>query len=174
LTYVCLGKNQASAGFKLGVDNIILAKEGPAAWAAAANLREPRTPTGTAAEIGKALSDADPLIRDLAAIALRDKGPEALPALPALTSALSDSDPNVRLMAANAIAAIGKQAASAVSALIAAASVEGEELQVLRSYVTALGAIGKPAAEPALPLLKKLLGIPRVRWAAEAAIRNIE
>jgi hypothetical protein len=38
----------------------------------------------------------------------------------------------------------------------------------------ALGAIGKPAATPALPLLRELTKLPRVRWAAESAIRKIE
>ncbi|HEY3204349.1 MAG TPA: hypothetical protein VGL03_11880 [Thermoanaerobaculia bacterium] len=42
------------------------------------------------------------------------------------------------------------------------------------SCVSAPGAIGKPAATPALPVLRELAKIPGVRWAAEAAIRNIE
>jgi hypothetical protein len=174
LTYVCLGKSEASSGYNLGVDDIILAKIGPAAWAAAANVKEPTVPTGSAVEIAQALSDPDPVTRGLAAIALRDKGKDSLPALPALIAALQDKDANVRLMSANAIAAIGKDAAPAVPALIAAGEAKGEEVQVLRSYATALGAIGKPAAESALPLLKDLQKIPRVRWAAEAAIKNIE
>jgi hypothetical protein len=44
----------------------------------------------------------------------------------------------------------------------------------LRSFVSALGAIGRPAALPAVPFLKEMARIPRVRWAAEAALRNIE
>jgi hypothetical protein len=174
LTFVCLGKREASAGYNLGVDDIILAKIGKEAWAAAANVKEPRIPTGGVAELGKALSDPDPVTRGLAAIALRDKGKESLPALAALTAALKDKDANVRLMSANAIGAIGKEAAPAVPALIEAASVKGEDVQVLRSFATALGSIGQPAAVPALPILKELTKIPRVRWAAEAAIKNLE
>ncbi len=94
--------------------------------------------------------------------------------MPALITALKDNDPNVRLMSANAIAAIGADAASAVPALIAAGSVKGEHVHVLRACASALGAIGKPAAAPAVPVLKDLARIPRVRWAAEAALRNIE
>jgi hypothetical protein len=47
-------------------------------------------------------------------------------------------------------------------------------VQVLRSYATALGRIGKPAAVPAIPLLKELAKIPRVKWAADAALKNLE
>jgi hypothetical protein len=48
----------------------------------------------------------------------------------------------------------------------------GEHVHVQRSLADALGAIGQQAA-PALPVLRKFEGIPRVRWAARAAIRRI-
>jgi HEAT repeat protein len=110
----------------------------------------------------------------MAAMALKDRGTAALPALGPLEKALKDPDPNVRLMAGNAIAAMGKDAAPAVPSLIAACSVKDEQIHVLRACATALGAIGKPAATPALPILKKLAEHPRIRWAAEAAIKKIE
>lgn len=119
-------------------------------------------------------SDADPVIRGLAAVALRDRGNASLPALPALMAALRDRDVCVRIMSANAIAAIGPDAASAVPLLIAAGSVKREEVHVLRSVATALGNIGRPAATAALPLLRELARIPRVQWAAESAIRQLE
>ena len=175
LTYVCLGKREASSGYNLGVDNIVLAKTGAEAWAAAVKVKEPRLPTSDVAELGRILtSDPDPIMRGLAAIALRDKAHASLPALPALRTALKDGEVSVRMMAANAIAAIGKDAAPAVPDLIAVGSAKSEQVHVLRSVAAALGAIGKPAATPALPVLKQLSGIPRVQWAAEAAIRRIE
>jgi hypothetical protein len=175
LTYVCLGKNEASSGYNLGIDNIILARVGPKAWAAAANVKEPHVPTGTAAEIGRILtSDPDPVTRGLAALTLRDKAKESLPALPLLIAGLKDSEVSVRMMSANAIAAIGQEATSAVPALIAAGSEKGEQVHVLRAVALALGSIGKPAAAPALPLLRELKKIPRAQWAAESAIRKIE
>src|SRR5262249_42923883 len=137
LTYVCLGKNASSSGYNLGVDNIILAKTGEASWAEAAKLQPPRAPTGNASTLGQALSDSDPVIRGLAALALREQAKDALPALPALISALQDVDPNVRLMSANAIAAIGPYAASAVPQLIAAGSRNAEQVHVQRSIATA-------------------------------------
>jgi len=174
LTYVCLGKREASSGYCLGVDTIVLARTGPEAWARAAEVEAPQLPSRNIADLARALSDPDPVKRGLAAIALRDAGKDALPALEELTAALRDSDPNVRLMAANGIAAIGREAAPAVPALVAAASVGDEQVHVLRSVASALEAIGKPAAAPALPILRKLAKIPRVQWAAESAIREIE
>jgi hypothetical protein len=174
LTFLCIGKREASSGYNLGVDTVVLARTGPEAWAAAANAKEPRVPRGDVAGLGLALSDPDPVTRGLAALALRDEGKKALPSLGALIAALKDSDPNVRLMSANAIAAIGTEAAPAVEELIECASKEGEQVHVLRSVAAALGAIGKPAAAPALPVLRKLSSMPRVHWAAEAAIRQIE
>jgi HEAT repeat protein len=105
---------------------------------------------------------------------LRDKGKEAIPAITSLIAALKDKDTNVRQMTGNAIAAIGPEAAEAVPALIEAAKVKGEDLQTLRSFAIALGAIGKPAALPAVDVLKDLAKIPRVRWAAEGALRKLE
>jgi hypothetical protein len=77
------------------------------------------------------------------------------------------------MMSGNAIAAIGPGAVPAVPALVAACSVRGEQVHVLRACATALGAIGRAAA-PALPVLREIAKQPRVRWAAEAALRSIE
>lgn len=173
LSYVCLGRNAASTGYNLGVDNIVLARTGAASWAAAAAVREPRRPAGSVAELARALSEPNPVTRGLAALELRGRGRDARPALDALTTALRDPDANVRLMSGNAIAAIGPGAEPAFPALVAACSVPSEEVHVLRACATALGAIG-PAAAPALPVLREIAKQPRVRWAAEAAIRSIE
>jgi hypothetical protein len=175
LTYVCLGKNEASSGYNVGIDNIILARVGPEAWAAAANVKEPRLTGKSTAELAQTLkSDPDPIVRGLAAIALRNQGKASVAALPALIDALKDSEVSVRMMSANAIAAIGPGAADAVPALIGAGSAKGEQVHVLRSVAAALGSIGKPAATPALPLLRDLQKIPRVQWAAESAIRKLK
>jgi len=173
LSYVCLGRNAASTGHNLGVDNIVLARTGAAAWAAAAAMREPRRPAGSVADLARALSDPDPVTRGLAAIELRAQGKDALPALDSLVAALRDRDANVRLMSGNALAAIGPGAGPAVPALVAACSGRDEQVHVLRACASALGAIG-PAAAPALPVLREIAKQPRVRWAAEAAIRSIE
>jgi hypothetical protein len=172
LTFVCLGKNADSSGYRLGVDNIILAKTGADAWSAASRTVPPRLPSLEVSELARSLASEDPILRGLAAVALRDSGPRALPALDALRSALRDSDVNVRMMAANAIGVLGTAARPAVSDLTAAASVAGEDVQVLRASASALGAIGREAAE-AIPALEALAKLPRVQWAAEEALRKI-
>ncbi len=173
ITFVCTGKNNLSNGYNLGVDNLILARTGAQAWAAAARVRAPRMPSGTVAEVAAVLNDPDRIERGLAALVLKERGPAARPALPALTERLKDSDANVRMMAGNAIAAMGPEAQPALAALIDVIRLKGEDVQVLRAAALALAAIGKAAA-PALPDLKELARLPRARWAAEAAIRSIE
>ena len=173
LTYICLGKDPESSGYRLGVDNIVLARTGSAAWSRASQTRAPELPSQAIADLGRSLADPDPILRGLAAIGLRDAGPEAVGELEALRAALRDPDVNVRTMAANAIGAIGPSAAPAVSDLNAAIANLDEDVQVLRASASALGAIG-PEAASALLNLRALATIPRVLWAAEEAIGRIE
>ena len=122
----------------------------------------------------RSMEDNDPVVRGLAAVALRDVDPAAsMPALATLTAHLADSDENVRMMSAQAVARQGPRAKSALAALIAACQVPGQHPHVLRSLADALGLIG-PEATEALPVLHELRKIPRVRWAADLAIKRIE
>ncbi|HKA36110.1 MAG TPA: DUF2961 domain-containing protein [Thermoanaerobaculia bacterium] len=174
LTFVCVGKNAASSGYNLGVDNIVLARTGPAGWALASTVKPPSVPTGSVPALAKALDDPDPVTRGLAALELRNEKSEARPALDALIARLKDPDVIVRMMSANAIGAIGPAAAPAVPALAGACRVESEVTHVLRACAAALGEIGKPAA-PALPVLRDLVRTrPLVRRSAERAIEQIE
>jgi hypothetical protein len=172
LTFVCLGKHADSSGYRLAVDNVILAKTGIEAWTAASKTAPPRLPSLEVSALARSLASEDPLLRGLAAIALRDSGPLAAPALDALRAALRDPDVNVRTMAASAIAAIGPDSRPAVSDLIAAASAPNEDVQVLRASASALGSIGPEAVE-AIPILETLARMPRVQWAAEEALGRI-
>jgi D-arabinan exo alpha-(1,3)/(1,5)-arabinofuranosidase (non-reducing end) len=208
VSFVCTGKAEASRGYNLGVDNLILARVGPDAWRASIERQrpadeirgstdpvkwkralgspDPLVREAAAAQIGsnrdravpavpelsKALSDDDPVVRGLAALGVRSAGAAALPALDPLIARLKDPDPNVRLMSANAIGALGPKAGRAVAALTEACRASDEHVHVLRSAASALGEIG-PAAAPAIPALEELRELPRVRWAAEEAIRKI-
>jgi HEAT repeat protein len=132
------------------------------------------------------LKHPNPGLRATAAMELRELGPAARPATPALAEALKDRSLNVRYWAATALAAIGPDAREAVPALLAAlrtvpdpkAPLDGP----LRYYpdlravsAEALGAIG-PAARAALPALRQALEDehPDVRAAAQAAITKVE
>ena len=182
VTFVCLGKNAASTGYAVGVDNLILARVGLDGWKKAKEVRAPNVPSGVAA-LTASLSDADPVVRGLCALELSKLGPAAAPALPALIARLQDSDPVVRMEAAVAIGAIGPSASSAVPALVAACRAAGQPLEVVRESATALGNIG-PAAAAALPALREIAAhpIPHVggvidltpAWAASRAIEKIE
>jgi len=174
LTFVCLGKNAASSGYNLGVDNIILARTGAAGWTLASQVKPPSVPSGSIAALAKTLEDPDPVTRGLAALELRNKRADAKPALDALVAKLKDPDIIVRMTSASAIGAIGPGAAPAVPALAAACQVESEVTHVLRACAAALGDIGKAAA-PALPVLRELVeSKPLVRRSAERAIEQIQ
>ncbi len=121
----------------------------------------------------KSLDDEDPIVRGLVALSLRDAGPSAERAVAALTAHLADPDENVRMVTAQALAARGIGAKSALQALMDACRAPGQHVHVLRSLADALGAIG-PDAAPALPVLRELIGQPRVQWAAEAAVAKIQ
>ena len=173
LTFVCLGKNPASSGYTLGVDNVILARTGTDGWAMAAAVTEPRlTATDTSGFI-RALSDPDPRVRMLAAIALEREGAPAAPALVALEAALKDPDPSVREAAARAIGAQGPGAGAAVPALAAACQAPGQSGPVVRACLYALGSLGKSSVS-ALPAIRSTLSNPSAGWVAERVILDIE
>lgn len=174
LTYQCKGKNERSAGYALGVDNVVLARVGAEGWALVARAKQPGVPSDTAALRGVLRSDSDHVTRGLAALALRDQGMRAASALPELVAGLRDADVGVRMMCANAIASIGPAAAEAVPALIAAGEEQSQHVHVLRSVAAALGSIGKPHATQAMRVLERLTKIPRVEWAAKAAIQKLQ
>ena len=117
-----------------------------------------------------ALDDQDHVVRGLAALALRQRGTTAAPARDALLARLGDPEVGVRMMAAQAIGRLKDP--STIDALVAACKVPDQQVHVLRSLADALGAMG-PAASAALPTLRDLTKIPRVEWAAKAAIRRI-
>jgi HEAT repeat protein len=173
VTFVCLGKNAASSGYNLGVDDLILARTGEAGWAKAAQVKAPVVPESVSG-LAAALSNPDPVIRGLAALELKNRGAAAAPALPSLIVALKDPDVIVRMTSASAIGSVGPKASAAVPALIAACRVENEVTHVLRACAAALVDIG-PAAAPALPALRELIAKkPLVRRSAERAIEQIE
>jgi hypothetical protein len=125
---------------------------------------------GSIGALSRALGDEDHVVRGLAALALREAGAAAAPARPDLLARLGDDEVGVRMMAAQAL---GRQRDPGnVAPLLEACRVPGQHVHVLRSLADALGEIG-PAASRALPVLEELARLPRVEWAAKAAMRRI-
>jgi hypothetical protein len=131
-----------------------------------------RASTDALAALSKALTDADPEVRGLAAVALRSMGPRAVPAIPQLVQALNDRVDYVRVVAAGALGAMGASASAAVAPLVTKLLTK-DEIFVSSAVATALGDIG-PAAKDALPALNQVLAQRRVGSAAEEAILRIE
>ena len=174
LTFVCLGKNPASSGYTLGVDNVILARTGRDGWALASAAKEPKLPAADAAGLVRALaSDADPRVRTQAALAFEKPGAATGPALAALEKALTDPDSAVREAAARALGAQGPAAGGAVPALAAACTAPKQPGAVVRACLYALGSIGKASAS-ALPAIRATLQDPSAGWVAERVIQDIE
>jgi hypothetical protein len=178
LTFVCTGKRSESTGFRAGIDNVVLARVGAAAWAKAGDAKPSVFRPGDVPALIAQLSDPDPRVRTLAACALRDTfhrepGAATAAALDALVARLKDPEMYVRSAAAEAIGAIGPKAAPAVPALIAACKVAGEDPLPLRQYAYALGDIG-PAARSALSTLEAMKADRRVEWVVVKTIDEIE
>src|SRR5262249_52684779 len=86
----------------------------PAAQAAP-DKSEPSYQGKTLDEWIKLLKDGDAKVRGTAALALRQLGPAARPAVPALIAALKDADPYVRIEASLALGKIGPDAIPALT-----------------------------------------------------------
>ena len=175
LTFVCVGKREASSGYTLGVDDIVLAKTGPAAWAAAAKVQEPTVPSGSVADLATALSDPDATTRGLAAMALKDRGPAALPGPAAAREGAegsgSERAPDGRQRDRGDRQGRGARRAGAHRGVLGQGRADPRPAR-LRRRRSARSA--SPPRRPRCRVLKKLAEHPRIRWAAEAAIQKIE
>jgi HEAT repeats len=127
----------------------------------------------TVGALAKALSDPNPKVRSLAAVALEAMGPAAAAALPELVRGLNDPADYVRAKAADALGAMGPGERAAVRPLADRLLVKDEQMMVLGSVAAALGDIG-PAALDALPVLEQTRGTVRLGYTVEAAILKIQ
>src|SRR5579871_6679404 len=89
----------------------------------------------------------DPKVREKAAKAMGEMGPQAEAAVPALLAALEDSEPPVRSAAIQALGAIGRPAVAPLIDLL-----KHKEIPVRGNAALALGRIG-PRAKAAVPAL---------------------
>lgn len=118
--------------------------------------------------LADALDDPEVEIREIAAAALSEFGPEARVALPELIRAVQDESPIVRRRALRAIALIGPAAAEDSLSNLIAATEDVDESVALQAVAT-LGEFGPPAA-PAVPALVAVVWTGDVRRRAVAGV----
>ena len=116
-----------------------------------------------------ALRDPSPGVRDAAAMALREMGPDAKPAIPALAQMLRDPDGYLRITAAHTLDKLGADAAASVVPLL-----RDCDPRVRALAAETLRAIG-PDAKAAVPMLTESLRdpCPSVRDAAALALQEM-
>ena len=152
VTFACTGKAEASRGYNLGVDNLILARVGEEAWARSlARQRDADVVRhAPASGLTKALADRDPLVREAAAARLAESRVLAASSVGALATALDDDDPVVRGLAALALREAGGAALPALDRLIARVADPDPNVRLMSA--NAIGALASKAAK-AVPAL---------------------
>jgi hypothetical protein len=189
LSFVCVGKDNRSAGYNLGINDVVLER-----ISASAGEREPETKPQLIPELPQAtpaVLAGVAIYRGLPLSACRDKlkhateparpdvvraigafGGDAAPAVSEVAAALNDPNSQVRSAAAWALSQIGPKGAAAVPALAKALSDSSPRVQGLAAI--ALKEMGAIAA-PAVPDLVGALSDPvaYVRAAAANALGAI-
>ncbi len=167
LSFVCVGKDERSAGYNLGINSAVLEKV-PAIEQAVTDVRtedqaRPSTMEGVVYR-GRPVSFYADRLRTAAPSARADLlravgafGPDAAPVLSVLTAALGDPDPGVRAAAAWALTQVGTGGVSAVPAVARALADSSPRVRDLAAV--ALKNIG-PAAADAVPDLIRALDDP--------------
>ena len=174
VTLECVGKESASAGYNIGIYDVVLER-----LPEDAGVPEPEKPLELTPAIPRQRRPsppASPVFRgvplsayverlergaqDERADALRAIGAfgeDAASAVPQVASALDDADPHVRAAAAWAFTQIGRAGASAIPAIGPALADASPQVRVLAAL--ALEAMG-PSAAPAVPLLVRAFDDP--------------
>ena len=171
LSFVCVGHDGRSAGYHLGVNDVILERV-PEASAAPVEAHAPSSTTAAIVYRGRPLSAYASQSTADAMRAIGSFGKDAVPALGTLERGLGDSDVEIRLAAAWAFSQIAGAAAPSLPALEHALSDPSVRVRCMTAL--ALRAMG-PKAAPAVPALIKALNdaAPYVRAPAADALGNI-
>jgi HEAT repeat protein len=168
ISFVCVGKDERSDGYNLGVHSIVLERVPSVEPAAAARVRKeeasPGVPDGRAVYRGRPLSY---YVEELTAApssgradvlrAIGAFGSDAAPAVAALGAGLANSSPEARSAAAWALSQVGPGAAPAVPALARALADPSPRVRGLAAV--ALKNMG-PHAAAAVPDLIRALDDP--------------
>jgi hypothetical protein len=183
LSFVCMGKDNRSAGYNLGINDVVLERIPAAAgepehetksqWIPELPPAAPPAPAGTPVYRGLPLSayreklkHATGPDRPAAVRAIGAFGEDAGPAVADIATALADPDVQVRLAANWALSQIGPKAAAALPALGKALSDSNPRVRGLAAL--ALKAMG-PSAAPDVPELIVALSDPVVYVRAPVA-----
>jgi hypothetical protein len=171
ISFVCVGKDERSAGYNLGINAAVLEKvpsnaQPSAASPAMTETRPAAVPAGTVVYRGRPLSYYAGQLKDASipaatradlVRAIGSFGPSAAPAIRVLATALADSDADVRAAAAWACSQVGKSGVPAVPALAKALADASPRVRDLAAV--ALKNIG-PGAVEAVPALILALDDP--------------
>ena len=177
LSYVCVGKDSRSAGYKIGINDVVLER-----------VPEGATPADglpTAAGSGAVIYRGVPLDAYLRALrggpansraalvrAIGSFGEDAGPAVNDLAKALGDSEVEVRAAAAWALSQMPKAGAAAVPSL--ERSLADSNVRIRSSSAVALRTMGPGAAKALAGLVKALDDpSPSVRALAADALGNL-
>jgi HEAT repeat protein len=120
-------------------------------------------PDAAVTAFAKALTESDPRVRERAATALFQLGPQAKAALPALAAAAKDANPGVLEKVFKALERIGPEAAPALGAALAI-----EDTESRLGALHALQELG-PGAKAAVPAIQAVLKDKDERVRHEAA-----
>ena len=174
LSFLCVGKNDRSAGFNLGINDVVLERIPASAGEPEGTTKPqwvPELPLAAAAAPAEApvfrglplsayrkkLKHATDAARPAAVRAIGAFGGDAAPAVGELAAALSDPSSQVRSAAAWALSQMGRKGDAAVPALAKALSDSDPHVRDLAAL--ALKAMG-PSAAPAVPELIAALSDP--------------
>jgi Protein of unknown function (DUF2961)/HEAT repeats len=174
LTFVCTGKDQRSAGYNFGIQEVDLERvpANPGSQIGDARFGNPTAPVNLPVYRGRPLAFyaaglRSAVVSERAAYlrAIGSFGPDAASAVKSITASLSDADDQVRGAAANALAQIGPGAAESVSELRKLLS--DSSARVRCQAALALKSMGAKAGA-AVPELTRALSdsVPYVRAAS--------
>jgi hypothetical protein len=181
LSFVCTGKDSRSAGYNLGINDVVLAMVNTSEPSDTAIAEEPKNVGGTAqvSYRGRPLSSYIAQIKNSSEEdrpeslrAVGSFGTDATPAIELLVESLADASENVRAAAAWALTQSGPRGTAAIPAL--AKAVSDPDPRVRGLAIVALKNLG-PKAAPAVPALIQALNdsVSYLRAPAAVALAEI-
>jgi HEAT repeats len=111
-------------------------------------------------------------LRQRAVVHLRDVGPTARSAVPALKERFADADPMIRVLAAEAVFAVDRESGRDAALCLAAVlqdTIQSQNRRTVRNTIRVLNKIGPPARAAVPALVEVARGDPSAAFAPDAA-----